>query len=264
MYTSGLKTHQKINKVAYKRLQETLSMSHFPSLNLILHFEGKNGPDGIKRKSPSVDEPWHFYDPFDPDDTQLLGTISEHYDNLVDHLRARNMERAAFEASWLAHALVDGLTPAHHFPYEEELVKMKGEGNSSRSTIRDKLMVKGQTTKETLQHNWNYLGAKGLLSTHMFFEGGVAVLTTMHRFKPEHMSREEIVKARNIGLEELFMRAARRVASFDMYEHFYRRGWTVSLARQVNEELLPTLVHTVAMAWANALHEAGFAGAMRK
>lgn len=263
MYTSGLKTHQKINKAAYASLKNNFSMKHFPDIDLILHFEGKNGPDGIKRKSPSVDEPWHFYDPFDPYDTKLLETITEHYENLVKELKDGNLERAAFEASWLAHALVDGLTPAHHFPYEEELIRMQGKGNSGRKTVLAKLVIKGETRTETIKHNWKYLGSKGLLSTHMFFEGGVAVLAAVRRFKPRKLTKEEILKARNLGLEEIFMRAARTVASYDMYEQFYKRGWTVSLARQVNEELLPEVVEIVTMAWANALHESGFAGAMR-
>ncbi len=50
----------------------------------------------------------------------LIELIKEHYKNLVKELQANNSERISFEAAWLAHAIVDGLTPAHHYPYEAE------------------------------------------------------------------------------------------------------------------------------------------------
>lgn len=56
----------------------------------ILHFEGNNGPDGIKRKSPSQDEPWHFIDPTRADDRELIDMILDHHHNLVDALRHGN------------------------------------------------------------------------------------------------------------------------------------------------------------------------------
>ena len=110
-----LGAHQKINRSARKSLDGLLTRREtFPSIKLLLHFEGKNGPDSAKAKLDGVNAPWHFYDPFDPDDGHLLEQIEDHYNRLVNSLNEKNTERAAFEASWLAHALVDGLTPAHH------------------------------------------------------------------------------------------------------------------------------------------------------
>jgi hypothetical protein len=74
-------------------------------LRRFLHFEGKNGPDAIKRKSPAQDEPWHYYSPFDEQDSQLIDLIKSHYKQLVVELKAKNKEKSAFEAAWLAHAL---------------------------------------------------------------------------------------------------------------------------------------------------------------
>ena len=88
----------------------------FPSIDEILNFEGIRGPDGLKRKSPGVDEPEHFIIP-DKDDGVLIGYIRNHHWNLVRALRRKDRERAAFEAAWLAHAITDGLTPAHHYPF---------------------------------------------------------------------------------------------------------------------------------------------------
>src|SRR5436190_16657511 len=109
--------HQKIDRIARRHLT-TLTDTDvpFPTIKNILHFEGKNGPDGIKRKSPAQDEPWHFFSPFDDTDSKIVKLINEHYDKLVEQLKADNQERAAFEAAWLAHTLVDGLTPAHYYP----------------------------------------------------------------------------------------------------------------------------------------------------
>ncbi len=44
---------------------------------------------------------------------------------LSHEIRRHNIVRASFEAAWLAHALVDGLTPAHHYPYEEKLLEVQ-------------------------------------------------------------------------------------------------------------------------------------------
>ena len=127
--------HQKIDRVARRQLEQLLPRNPFPGARAILHFEGKNGPDAIKRKSPAQDEPWHYLQPFDLDDTQLIELIEDHYDKLVAALRGKDNVRASFEAAWLSHAIVDGLTPAHHYPYEEKLVELSsGRAIDERTT----------------------------------------------------------------------------------------------------------------------------------
>ena len=113
-------THQKLDKTARWLLNKHLPIAQkkFPSIDEILHFEGIRGPDGLKRKSPGVDEPEHFIQP-GKDDGVLIGYIRDHYYNLVQALKNKNPERAAFEAAWMAHAITDGLTPAHHYPYRK-------------------------------------------------------------------------------------------------------------------------------------------------
>ena len=95
-------------------------------------------PDGIKRKSPGVDEPWHFIDPSDPSDTALVEMIMDHYANLVQALKKRNNVRAAFEAAWMAHAITDGLTPAHHYPLGEKIEELWGRPQNERASIAEK------------------------------------------------------------------------------------------------------------------------------
>src|SRR5437762_10117413 len=102
-----LGAHQKIDRVARHHLRQILpDNTVFPSVRSILQFEGKNGPDALKRKSPAKNEPWHYYSPFDDADSKLLILIKEHYDQLVRQLKSRKKEREAFEEAWLAHALV--------------------------------------------------------------------------------------------------------------------------------------------------------------
>ena len=51
-------THQKLDKSARLLLGQNLAVARsFPIAKEILRFEGMQGPDGLKRKSPVVDEP---------------------------------------------------------------------------------------------------------------------------------------------------------------------------------------------------------------
>jgi hypothetical protein len=253
-----LGAHQKIDRIARRRLADTLSdNSVFPPIRRILYFEGKNGPDAIKRKSPSVDEPWHFYDPFDESDTKLINLIQNHYNELVKQLKKGNQERTAFEAAWLAHALVDGLTPAHHYPYEEKLLELRGgEGNETRTSIKEKWVMPGVTRREQAKNNWKMWGAKGLVTTHGSFEVGVAMIMAPLSFGETVITQQELDAMQKIGIIEWFKRSAREIAELHMYEAYYRKGWTPRLAYQVRHKLGPLLIQTVTLAWYMALVDA--------
>lgn len=254
-----LGTHQKFDRLARADLIRLMpSPVLFPPIRQILQFEGKNGPDGIKRKSPSRDEPVHFYNPFNEDDTGLLVIITEHYNNLVTQLKKGNQERAAFEAAWLAHAIVDGMTPAHHYPYEERLSELRGgEGNETRSSLRGKLIMPGTTTREMLKNNWKMWGPNGLYTTHGLFELGIATLVAPLTVPEALPTMEEIETFEAIGFLESFKRAAREVAALDMYDQFQQKGWTQKLANQVRHTLAPTIVKTLTLTWYMAVLEAG-------
>lgn len=252
-----LGAHQKIDRTARRHLSRLLIDDRlFPKSALILQFEGHNGPDGIKRKSPAVDEPWHFYSPFNDDDSKLVELINQHYQELVKQLKAKNPERTAFEAAWLAHALVDGLTPAHHYPYEEKLIELRGEGIESRKTIKDKIVISGETRKEQFKNNWKMWGAKGLLSTHGLFEFGIASIFAPLSFNDAIPNEDDVIAVLDIGVAELFKRHAREIAVLDMYRKFYRKGWTPKLAYDVRHKLGPIIVKTVTLAWYSALVDA--------
>lgn len=251
--------HQKIDRVARRNLTRLVgSQDGFPDSRLILHFEGKNGPDGIKRKSPSQDEEWHFYSPFNDDDSELLTLIHDHYGLLVKELKDGNEERAAFEAAWLAHALVDGLTPAHHYPYEEKLTELRGgAGNETRTNLKDKLIIPGATAGERVKNNWKMWGPKGLFTTHGLFEVGFSTIIAPLSFAGSMPTDEEVKRFLDIGILEWFKRAAREVAALNMYERYYRRGWTTKLALDARQKLAPAMIETVTLSWYAALVDAG-------
>ncbi len=251
-------THQKIDRIARKQLAILVkNRDIFPGVTKILNFEGKNGPDAIKRKSPARDEPWHYYSPFDDEDSRLIELINEHYKNLVNELRNKNDERIAFEAAWLAHAMVDGLTPAHHYPYEQKLVEINGgEGLESRDTIRKKWIPKGPTPGGTVKNTWKMWGPKGLISTHSYFEFGVAILLAPLSVEAADISPAEIKNLQEKGIIEVFKNTAREIAVLDIYHNYIRRGWTPRSAYIIRQKLYPALVKTVTLAWFSALIDA--------
>lgn len=259
-----LGAHQKIDRLARTSLKPLLKKDgSFPSKKAILHFEGFHGPDAIKRKSPAQDEPWHFYTPFDDADTQLPLIIENHYDALVKALQADDQTRAGFEAAWLAHAIVDGLTPAHHFPYEEKLAELRGESMETRDSIKNKLLLSGETRRQQVKNNWKMWGPKGLLISHGLFEFGVAVLIMPISAPRIAIKDSDIAELHEFGVLELFRRKAKEVATLGMYDRYQKYGWTPALAIQIRKRLLPAIVHMVLLAWYGAAIDAGLAKVKR-
>lgn len=256
--------HQKIDRMARRHFKAYAPGGVvFPSISEILHFEGKHGPDGIKRKSPARDEPWHYIDPHDPADDALVKMIENHLHNLTRALKAGNAERAAFEAAWLAHAVTDGLTPAHHYPLEAKLEQLRGEGIETRVTTKEKLLMPGLTVREQVRNNWEYWGAKGIMTTHLSFELGVATTMTTQKLAISAPSANDVIRLEKHGFTELFYEALHTVAAMDMYAEFARTGWTRHLARETREKLLPTIIRTVCLAWVEAAEKARPRGAGR-
>lgn len=255
--------HQRIDRFALKQLQTVLStdeITHFPTAKQLLEFEGINGPDGIKIKTPAQGEPWHFYNPYDPADTQILDIMRNHYKNLVVALKKENPTRASFEAAWLAHAIVDGLTPAHHYPYEDELLRLRGgAGVDTRTSYKEKLLMPGSSVFEKFKNNWAMMGDKGLLSTHMAFEFGVAVLIVpMRSTRKNSLNAAELKLAgAKDGYIKYFQKQAKEIAELKLYERYYQSGWTPSMARRVRGQMTPLIVNAVTIAWYAAIIEAG-------
>jgi hypothetical protein len=251
--------HQKIDRAARDHLDTLIDGRNlFPSAKSILKFEGKNGPDGLKRKSPGKNEPEHYFSPFDDDDGNLVKIIKEHYKNLVYELKDKNSERTAFEAAWLAHSLVDGLTPAHHYPYQQELSKLlKHSKTKDQASVKEKLVMPGKTKTEMLRNNWKMWGPKGLMFTHGMFELGAAILLAPMSFNKYYPSKKDIKLIKKLGVVDYFINQAREIAVLDIYTNYYKRGWTPKLARTIRKKLGPSMVNTVALVWYSALCDAG-------
>jgi len=250
--------HQKIDRAAREHLGTLINgRDLFPSARSILKFEGKNGPDGIKRKSPGKNEPEHYFSPFDENDHTLINIIDEHYKTLVCELKNHNKERIAFEAAWLAHSLVDGLTPAHHYPYQKELSKLLKHGKKDQFSVKEKLVMPGKTAKDKIKNNWKMWGPKGLMFTHGLFELGSAVLLAPMSFEKYKPSKHDIKSIQKLGAVEYFINKAREIAILDIYEIYSKKGWTPRLSKIIRNKLGPAMVNTVTLVWYSALYDAG-------
>jgi hypothetical protein len=258
MYSIIFHAHQKLDRVAHRHLLRLLPRSQaFPSIRQVLEFEGPQGPDGAKLKRLASGQPWHFVNPLDANDTDLHDQIQAHYERLVVALRQDDDVRAAFEASWMAHALVDGLTPAHHFPYEAELSHLRGgEARHSRRGLLGRLYVKGDTLGKSALQSLKLVGPKGLLTTHAMFEAGAYALIIPRHFKKALPSQADLEHITADGVVNVFKQVAREVAELNLYERFYALGWTRPVSRDVCRELAPRMVRMVTLAWYAACHEA--------
>ena len=254
-----LGAHQKIDRVARRHLSELLSpVTKFPTIREILHFEGKNGPDGIKMKSPAKNEPWHFFDPLSKDTEAFKALLKVHYEGLVNELRSDNQERSAFEAAWLAHAIVDGLTPAHHYPFAEKISELRGGApNTSRDTYGRKLVFKGENMHQTLRNMVKAYGPRGLYVSHFLYEWGFSAIIKPLRLPDARPKPEDITLAKKLGYDKYFLKIAKEIAELHMFEKYLNHGWKSKLARETREILAPTMIRTVTVLWYLAVEEAG-------
>ncbi len=252
--------HQKIDRLADRQLKKLLGdrTNHFPPIQNIIHFEGNNGPDAIKRKSPAAkDEPWHFIQPYDDTDTELLAIIKYHFDQLVLSLRAKDDIRAGFEAAWLAHAIVDGLTPAHHYPYGEKVSELLGGIHmDEREGVKDRIFMQGASVPKMIANNWRFWGPKGVFMTHAAFELGIATILKPINYPQNICEGSYMAFVDSSNIRHWYRQTAQSVSTHEFYDRFYKDGWTRSLASEVRKYLIPVLVRSVALAWYGAAIEA--------
>src|SRR5262249_42853413 len=152
--------------------------------------------------------------------------------------------------AWLAHAIVDGLTPAHHYPYEEKLAELRGgAGRETRDSLRGKILMPGETRRQQMRNNWDMWGPRGLLMSHGFFEFGVAFLMKPLTVRRVALQKRHIEELYQYGVLELFKRKAKEIDALGLYKSYQTYGWTPRLAWRVRTQLVPVIVHTVALAW---------------
>lgn len=244
--------HQRFDTAAYRMIAKFLPEGAFPTLKDIIHFEGYNGPDGLKIKSPGVNEPSHLYDPV-TDTGDAVTHIANHYSGLVEQLKRGDMIRASFEASWLAHYVCDGLTPAHHWPLEERLAEA--------AALSPAALKRGDTSKfagamTSVKKNWAVYGMKGHLSTHFYFETGIAFALLLFPIRPIFRDAE-FMRARELGPLGYFKAEAVDIASIKLYERFYAEGWNSDIAAAVKNKIAPQTARAIGLIWLLALYEAG-------
>lgn len=256
-------THQKIDRAARLTLRKVLSKNptfskvHFPKIDEILVFEGNGGPDGIKTKSPGKDEPWHFVEPYG-DLTPIKTYVENHLFNLSKALSEENYVRASFEAGWMAHAITDALTPAHQYPMTDKIIEISGKKPEERDKIIKKMFLSGKNWRERLLNNWEYIGPKGVMSSHMLYEMGVATMITSIAAKKitNDPTKEEISRVLNGDFMKVFEEKIKWVADQKYYETYLEKGWTTSLARNTKSILLPEISKIVALGWFEGIRRA--------
>lgn len=258
MYAILLHGHQKLDRVARRHLTTLLGSDdhRFPNSKHILHFEGKRGPDAPRLKKRAGESPWHFIDPHREEDRELIGLIEQHYASLVSALREQHHSRAAFESAWLAHALVDGLTPAHHYPFGEAIEELRGEPHTTRKGLIGRAYVKGETPLQSVLRTFKLIGPHGVMTNHTTFEGGVYVILQPLKIKRGLPRDIDIKRFQELGIGEYFLQQAKEVAGFSFYARFLRRGWTPDLMRDVRLHLGPRLARLITLAWYGAYLDA--------
>lgn len=246
--------HQKIDRVARHNLSKLISKSvNFPSAKDILSFEGKNGPDSIKYMSPVQDKPWHFIDPANPEDRDLIMIIENHIHNLAKALAGGDSVKASFEAAWLAHSIVDGLTPAHHYPLHDKIEELWGKPRHEITGKKTKSIIKGTGPFDTIAKNWEYYGAGGVMTAHIMFEIGIASAINTEKFKFVEPSVKDIALLNIDGFEAIFLKYLQTINNMKMYDEFGRDGWTRRLATKARKVLIPDIIKVVTLAWYQAV-----------
>lgn len=246
--------HQKIDRIARNNIAEYLPKSVlFPTTKEILHFEGKNGPDAIRYMSPAIDKPWHFIDPAKPEDRLLLQIIENHVMNLADAIKSGDNIRSAFECAWLAHAVVDGLTPSHHYPLNDKIEELWGKPRHEIEDGKIKKIIHGSNRRDTFIKTWEYWGAGGVMTAHLMFEMGVASAISADKFKSFTITPDDLASLRKNGFETEFMKILTNVDEMKMYDKFGKTGWTRKLANKAKKDLIPEMIKAVVLAWYEAL-----------
>lgn len=226
-------THQRFDREAYRLMCPLVDTSAFPQRHDILQFEGVGGPDGLKVKGSYNTS--HMWDPVN-EIGHLPLWIQSHFDNLVVALKLGDDVEASFHAGWMAHYLTDSLTPAHHVSHELIAAEYK-----ERSKARQ---------------NWLYWGRKGLLSSHVAFEAGIATAMFLSPIKA-NFDIALYERMRKHGLSECMKEESYKIAKLGLYERYLKQGWSRKLARELKISVIPRIPQLVSAAWLLAYEQAG-------
>lgn len=246
--------HQRIDRSARKNLTKIIEHDFkFPGIKSILHFEGRNGSDGLGIKGSFKDIPWHFIDPNKSDDLSIMTIINDHIYNLASALSKKDYIRASFDAAWLAHAVTDGLTPVHHYPLGDKIVELFGRPHYERNSLKNKNIIKGKNRRDTIVKNWQYWGVGGVFTAHLTYEMGVASAISGAKFSEELVDKSDLIDLEKNGFEKIFLDSVNKIHKLNTYNRYVKSGWTVKLAKETKSVLLPEIIKVVTLSWYQAI-----------
>ncbi len=235
--------HQRLDRQAYQlityyNLSNKDLTGKFPALKKILHFEGINGPDGLKVKSKN--DVSHLWDPISKVG-HLPTWIEIHHQQLILALQKEDHTEAAFQSAWMAHYLADGMTPAHHIDFNKIEEKML---TSKQANLLNKMRKK-----------WLYYGYKGLLSSHLIFEFGIGFYLIASRTKPK-FDADLLQQIKKQGLKRVFEIETSKVGELDLYNNFLTEGWNGKILTELRNSVLIRIPQLISASWQSAIEEA--------
>ena len=100
-----------------------------------------------------------------------------------------------------------------------------------------------------IKNNWEFWGAKGVMTTHGFFEWGFATTLASLKLDSARPTKNELIRVKQKGIRPIFLEHMRHIHALRMYETFQKKGWNRALVRTTRQELAPTIVKVVTLAW---------------
>jgi hypothetical protein len=256
--TEKIATHQRLDRAARRQIVGHLPRDlSFPTAREIIHFEGMNGPDGLASKKGKLeDEPYQFIQPDFVDD-RLLVHVKHHLHNLHEAAKNNDRVRMSFEAAWMAHMVVDGLSPPHHEPFKQQLQDLDTRETDELVNRLSRIVTPSTNIKQFVVLNWKRLGPRGIGTNHIMFEMGVEFLTMPD--SPKHMAvpldKDDVKRAKAGEYIEMLRESIKYIDSYKMFKRYEKSGWTEDLARDVRDVMVPEMVKMVTLGWLAGIYK---------
>jgi hypothetical protein len=140
------------------------------------------------------------------------------------------------------------MTPAHHFPLHAKIDALASDPCHRPDQSRRRLSRSGAPKIGNIRRCWAIWGAKGLHTTHQNFEIGIATALLLQPIRAT-LNLSQLAEARRVGPVEFFKAQALEIAQLNLYERFYKRGWTADLGRLVKRQLAPQTAEVIGIIW---------------
>jgi len=255
----NISAHQRLIRASRHAIMPYLPpKATFPSAQQIIHFEGKNGPDGLASKHAVSDAPSDFINPKKLNGP-LFNEIKDHIYNAHIAVKRQNDIRLNFELAWLSHLVIDGLTPAHHQPLKEQLKTIDSRTEEEVNSRIKRVVYTSSDPIEALVNNWKRLGPRGIGTNHVTFETGIDFLimplTPRYLAGKITVTTAQLKKVKSGHFLDLYKKAILKIDSANLFERYEQSSWTTNLATDIRELLIPTAIHMVVLAWLAAIYK---------